>query len=154
MQYKAVYLLFCKFTLRVSGSTTPIIRSTQNCFHRGQASLATMEGGSCTKIWPVPEAVVTVLCTPDDGYGWHPKHVQWTCRLINRLLCVASGWTVINTDQRCTAINVKWLPLISHLIDTWWTVLNTVHSSSLEISYTAWSIIFKLYVLSLELLHG
>ena len=32
---------------------------------RGQASLATLEGGSCT----VPEAVVTVLCTPDDGSG-------------------------------------------------------------------------------------
>jgi len=49
--------------------------------------------------WPVPEAVVTVLCTPDDGCGWHPKRVEWTCRIINRLLCVASRWTVINTDQ-------------------------------------------------------
>ena len=27
---------------------------------------------SCT----VPEAVGTVLCTPDDGCGWHPKHVE------------------------------------------------------------------------------
>ena len=25
---------------------------------------------------PVPEAVVTVLCTPGDGCGWHPKHVE------------------------------------------------------------------------------
>jgi len=56
--------------------TTLIIRSTQNCnyslrywsyfcaatsLQRGQ--LATLEGGSCT----VLEAVVTVLCTPDDG---------------------------------------------------------------------------------------
>jgi len=49
------------------------------------------------KLWPVPEAVVTVLCTPDDGCGWHPKHVQWICRIINRLLCVASRWTAINT---------------------------------------------------------
>jgi len=24
----------------------------------------------------VPEDVVTVLCTPDDGCGWHPKHVE------------------------------------------------------------------------------
>ena len=50
----------------------------------------------------VPEAVVTVLCTPDDGCGWHPKHVQSTCRIINRLLCVASRWTIISIDQRCT----------------------------------------------------
>ena len=54
-------------------STTTITSSTQNCnyslrycavtsLHRG---LATLEGGSCT----VREAVVTVLCTPDDGCG-------------------------------------------------------------------------------------
>ena len=98
-------------------STTPIIRSTQNCnyslrywsyfcaatsLQRGQAwprwSLATLDRGSCT----VPEAVVTVLCTPDDGCGWHPKHVEWTCRIIYRLLCVASHWAMINIDQRCT----------------------------------------------------
>ena len=41
-------------------------------------------------------AVVTILCTPDDGCVWHPKHVEWTCRIINRLLCVASLWTIIN----------------------------------------------------------
>ena len=57
---------------------------------------ATLEGGSRKKIWPVPEAVITVSCTPDDGCGWHPKHVEWTCRIINRLLCVASRWTLIN----------------------------------------------------------
>jgi len=41
-------------------------------------------------------AVVTVLCTLDDGCGWHPKHVEWTCRIINRLICVVSRWTIIN----------------------------------------------------------
>ena len=81
MQHNVVYLLFCKFTLQ-----------------RGQASLATLEGGS----WTLPEAVVTVLCTPVDGCGWHPKHVEWTCRIINRLLCVATRWTIINIDQRFT----------------------------------------------------
>jgi len=33
------------------------------------SNVATLEGGSCTKNRPVPEAVVTVLCTPDDGCG-------------------------------------------------------------------------------------
>jgi hypothetical protein len=51
------------------------------------------------EILPVPEAVVTVLCTLNDGCGWHPKHVEWTCRIINRLLCVASRWTIINIFQ-------------------------------------------------------
>ena len=48
------------------------------------------------KIRPVSEAVVTILCTPYEGCGWHPKLVEWTCRIINRLLCVTSRWTVIN----------------------------------------------------------
>jgi len=56
---------------------------------RGQASFAT-------------GAVVTVLCTPHDGCGWHTKHVEWTCRIINRLFSVASCWTIINRDLRCT----------------------------------------------------
>ena len=33
------------------------------------AKLATLEEVVAQKIWPVPEAVVTVLCTPDDGCG-------------------------------------------------------------------------------------
>ena len=27
-------------------------------------------------LWPVPEAAVTVLCTPDDGCDGHPKHIM------------------------------------------------------------------------------
>jgi len=30
-------------------------------------------------LWPVPEAAVTILCTPDDGCDGHPKHVEWFC---------------------------------------------------------------------------
>jgi len=50
------------------------------------------------KIWPIPEVVVTVLCTTDDGCDWDPKHLEWTCRIINILLCFASCWRVINTS--------------------------------------------------------
>jgi len=53
MQHSAVYLLFCKFTLHVSG------------VNHNHQQLATLDGGSCT----APETVVTVLCTPDDGRG-------------------------------------------------------------------------------------
>jgi len=94
-------------------STTPIIRSTQNCnyslrywsyfcaatsFQRDQACPCWKELAA-QKIWPVPKAVVTALCIPDDGCGWHPKHVERNCRIINRLLCVASRWTIINIGQ-------------------------------------------------------
>jgi len=76
-------------------STTPII-STQNCNYSLRyccsylpptwPSWPRWRQVAAQKIRPVPEAVVTVLCTPDDGCGWHPKHVEWTCRIINRLL--------------------------------------------------------------------
>ena len=42
--------------------------------------------------WPRWREVVTVLCTPDDGCVWYPKHVEWPCRIINRMLCVSSRW--------------------------------------------------------------
>ena len=50
---------------------------------------------SAQNIRQLPETVVTVLCT-DDECGWHPKHAERTCRIINRLLCAASCWTIIN----------------------------------------------------------
>ena len=28
-------------------------------------------------VWPVPDAVITVICAPDDGWSYHPKHVEW-----------------------------------------------------------------------------
>ena len=41
-------------------------------------------------ILPVPEAAVTVLCTPDDGCDGHPKHV------VNKYLHgVASCWILL-----------------------------------------------------------
>jgi len=92
-------------------STTPIIRSTQNCSYSLRYSAITSlqrdqawprwREVAAQKVWPVPEAVVTVLCAPDDGCGWHPKHVQWTCRIISRLLRVASRWTIINICLDC-----------------------------------------------------
>ena len=64
MQHKAVYLLFCKFTLHISGVNHTLIRITRNCnyslrycaaasLQRGQDSLATLEGGRCIKIMTI-----------------------------------------------------------------------------------------------------
>ena len=79
-------------TVRVS--TAPIIKSTQNynyslrywsyflCSYLPPASLATLEGGSGT----VPGAVITVLCTTDDGYGLHPN-CNYSLRYWSYFLC-------------------------------------------------------------------
>jgi len=60
MQPKAANLLFCEFILHVSGFNQTHHQDTQNCnyslrycaatsLQRCQASLATLEGGSCTE---------------------------------------------------------------------------------------------------------
>jgi hypothetical protein len=46
-------------------------------------------------IWPVPEAVVTVLCSPDDGCDGHPKHVESDFALNKYLHTVASCWILL-----------------------------------------------------------
>ena len=51
------------------------------------------------KIWPVLEAAVTVLCTPDDGRGWHPKHVEWTCRIIDCFVAHLVGQLLIQISD-------------------------------------------------------
>jgi len=45
-------------------------------------------------LWLIPEAAVTVWCTPDDGCDRHPKHVEWFA--VNKNLhTVVSCWTLL-----------------------------------------------------------
>jgi len=84
--------------------TPPIIRSTYNCtaYGTGQtvpaaflaevshsvsnlttisvivqqdATLLPSVRKVAKTVWPVPDAVITVICAPDDGWSYHPKHV-------------------------------------------------------------------------------
>jgi len=94
-------------------STTPIIRSTQNCnyslrywshiFVQPPPSNVVKVGHVGWRYlhssWPVPEAVVTVLCTPDDVRGWHPKHVQWTCRITDCFVLHLVGQLLIHISD-------------------------------------------------------
>jgi hypothetical protein len=42
----------------------------------------------------IPDAVDTVVCAPDDGWKYHPKHVEQFTD-INKLCNFASCWTYI-----------------------------------------------------------
>ena len=44
---------------------------------------------------PVPDAVNTVICAPDDGWCNPPKHAEQFAA-INKLDTVTSCWTIIN----------------------------------------------------------
>jgi hypothetical protein len=45
-------------------------------------------------VWQIPDAVDTVVCAPDDGWRYHPKHVEQFSD-INKLCNVASCWIYI-----------------------------------------------------------
>ena len=52
-------------------------------------------------VWQVPDAVDTVVCAPDDGLRYHPKHVEQFPD-INKLCNGASCWIYIRIYLRCT----------------------------------------------------
>jgi hypothetical protein len=48
----------------------PIIMSANNCIY----SIWYLSHRCC--YLPLPDAVDTVVCAPDDGWRYHPKHVE------------------------------------------------------------------------------
>ena len=44
---------------------------------------------------PVPEAAVTVLCTPDDGCDGHPKHVEYSDFAANKYLHTVASCRIL-----------------------------------------------------------
>jgi len=78
--------------------------------------LATLEGGSYTKNMTSTGGCSYSFVYYDDGCVWHPKHVEWTCRIINRLLCVASRWTNININCAFVSHSTKYCTI---LIEVW-----------------------------------
>jgi len=54
-------------------------------------------------MWQMPDAVDTVACSPDDGWVYHPQHVQQFPD-INQLCNIASFWIYSKT---CLKRNLK-----------------------------------------------
>jgi hypothetical protein len=76
-----IYIWKLRYMFRVV--PPPIIRSAYNCIYY---SISYLSHRYChlpllwkiaITVWQIPDAVVdTVLCAPDDGWSYHPKHVQ------------------------------------------------------------------------------
>jgi hypothetical protein len=45
-------------------------------------------------VWQIPDAVDTVVCAPDDGWKYHPKHIEQFPD-IDKLCNVASCWIYV-----------------------------------------------------------
>jgi hypothetical protein len=58
----------------------------------------------------IPDAADTVVCAPDDGWRYHPKHVEQLPD-INKLCKVASCWIYIRIIEQhvlCVLLDAKW----------------------------------------------
>jgi len=85
---------------------SPIIRSAYNCIY----SICYLSHRYCylplsrqvaITVWQITDAVDTVVCAPDDGWRYHPKHVEQFPH-INKLCNVASCWRYSRIYLRCT----------------------------------------------------
>ena len=74
-------LYFCKLLYMFRVVIPPISRSTYNCnysiWHWSNClCYLPLPRKVAETVWPVPDAVITVICAPDDGWNHHPKHVE------------------------------------------------------------------------------
>jgi hypothetical protein len=69
-------LYFCKLLYMFLVLTLPIIWSTYNCNYSIWVLTSPRQRKVTETVWPVPDAVITVTCAPDDGWSNHPKHVE------------------------------------------------------------------------------
>jgi len=77
-------LYFCKLLYMFRSVTPPIIRSKYKCNYSiwywsdrlCYLSLWWRSWKVAETVWPVPDALITVICAPDDGWSYHPKHVE------------------------------------------------------------------------------
>ena len=91
----------------------PIIRSTHNFIysiwylsHLYRYLPLSWRSWNCVTVWKIPDAVDTVVCAPDDGWKYHPKHVE-QFPYINKLCKVASFWNIFTIFTMHGPITVK-----------------------------------------------
>ena len=98
------FIYICKLLYIFQVVFPPIIRSTHNCIH----SIWYMSDSYCylpllrqvaVMVWQIPDAVDTVVCAPDDGWRYHPKHVEQFTDII-KLRNIASCWTFMGKYLR------------------------------------------------------
>jgi uncharacterized protein YqhQ len=91
MQRYTVYFI-CKLFYMFRVVPPPIIRSANNCIY----GIWYLSRRYChlPPVWQITGAVDTVVCAPDDGWRYHPKHVEQFPG-INKRCNVASCWIYI-----------------------------------------------------------
>ena len=123
------FIYICKLLYMFRVVFPPIIRSSYHCIYSiwtwldGNSHSATFMTGSsngfsntrrsrqvAVTVSIMPDTVDTVVWAPDDGWTYHPKHVEQFAD-ISKLYIVASFWTVIESYNHLlgTAVAQWWM---------------------------------------------
>ena len=126
MQRYTVYF-YLETALHVSGGTTTHHQERKQMYlqhlvfvTRLLLPAATAAGSS--NVWQIPHAVDTVVCAPDDGWWYHPKHVEQFPDK-NKLCNVASCWIYIRIFLRCTdpwTLKRDWTSVCNAIYSAYW----------------------------------
>jgi hypothetical protein len=90
MQLYIIYL-YVETTLHVSGGTATHYQERIQLYLQHLVLVKT--------VWVITDTVDTVVCAPDDGWRYHPKHVEQFPH-INKLCKVASCWIYVGTNYQ------------------------------------------------------
>ena len=84
-------------------STASGICHTVTATCRYRSNTPTIAAGSSVKVWQIPDAVDTVVCAADDGWRYHPKHVERFPDM-NKVCKVASCWIYIGIHYQLNTV--------------------------------------------------
>ena len=101
MQRYTVYFIW-KLLYMFLVVPAPIIRSANNSIY----SIWYLSHCYCylplaVTAWQIPDAVDTVVCALDDGWRYHPKHVE---QFPDKLCNVASCWIYRVSQEECARL--------------------------------------------------
>jgi len=96
----------------------PIIRSAYNCIYSiwylsHRYCYLPLQWQVAVMVWQIPDALDTVICAPDDGWWYHPKHVEQFPDK-NKLCNIESCWTYIRIFLQCTDPWTLNFPTVNH----------------------------------------
>jgi hypothetical protein len=119
---------------------SPIIRSAYNCIysiwylsHRYcYLPLSWKSWQVAVTVWQIPDAVDTVVCASDDGWKYHPKHVQQFPDIINCVTLHLVGYILEYNWNKTWQYKVKELKPFSLLTRFWYTSICNMHTSFTE----------------------
>jgi hypothetical protein len=78
-RYTVYFILKLLYMFRVV--LPPIVRSGNNCIYSiwylsHRYCYLPLQRQVVVTVWQIPDAVDTVVCAPDNGWLYHPKHVE------------------------------------------------------------------------------